>query len=263
MAASSKPPPQASTITGTSQVFHYGQTDHLYLAPSFYYPNEKAFLNGHLNGQSRTVATPQANGDFTVQSPSNGTFVESRQSIGSLNGSTKATLVTESGERESACKFRSEPCEESLSSYSDLWTGDQEEPHVNGNHCGQAGSTASKGPFEYDAEEEYDEDSNDTRSCSSSSGCSSSSNSMVGSVNRHLSLNNPQYHRTPVSTTTSASGKNGSITTSSAGATSQYKDLTPKQVCALSFTPFLLSRVPAFKFHFLITDCMITMHAFA
>lgn len=255
MAASSKPP-QASTITGTSQVFHYGQTDHLYLAPSFYYPNEKAFLNGHLNGQSRTVTTPQANGDFTVQSPSNGTtFVESRQSIGSLNGSTRATLLTESGEREgeSACKFRSEPCEESLSSYSDLWTGDQEEPHVNGNHCGQAGSTASKGPFEYDAEEEYDEDSNDTRSCSSSSGCSSSSNSMVGSVNRHLSLNNPQYHRTPVSTTTSASGKNGSITTSSAGATSQYKDLTPKQVCAFGFT--LLSYCPMylhFKFHFLI-----------
>ena len=38
-----------------------------------------------------------------------------------------------------------------------------------------------------------DEDSNtDTQSCSSSSGCSSSSNSMVGSVNRHLSLNNYQ-----------------------------------------------------------------------
>ena len=217
MAASPKPAP-TSTLPGTKQVFHFGQTDHLYLAPSFYHSIND--LNNHLEKS----ATSQANGKIIVQrSLTNGTIiVDNKKVVTVLNDQHKLIPVSATG-------FHQLTREESLSSCSDIWTVEQEELlPPNGHHLGgQSGAITNKGHFDYD---EFDEDSNDTRSCSSSSGCSSSSNSMVGSVNRHLSLNNSQYHRTPISTTTSSSGKNGTVITSSA--VSQYKDLTPKQVSA-------------------------------
>lgn len=126
--------------------------------------------------------------------------------------------------------------------------------HVNGKSLGQAvllNNTSKsqvfqiKSEFEDSASRDYllekssyrssadftddDDDSNDTKSCSSSSGCSSSSNSMVGSVNRHLSMNS--QHHGMIQTTTSA--KNVSVISSLSS--SQYKELTPKQVSDVPF----------------------------
>ena len=229
MAASSKPPSKSPGTTQLYKLNHYAaNSDHIYLAPAFYNSIvEIDHLEQATESQNNRVQQSNLGKIFITAANNNNNnnrkFI-TRQSvvIKQQNNSNNGSPESES---QSLFQIKSESCDETLSSCSDLWNGDQEDS-INGNHGGPQGGIKSH--FDYDEEEFDEEDSNDTRSCSSSSGCSSSSNSMVGSVNRHLSLNNPQYHlRTPVSNTT-ASNKNGTVITSSLA---QYnKDLTPKQV---------------------------------
>ncbi|KAJ6222193.1 hypothetical protein RDWZM_000738 [Blomia tropicalis] len=206
MATSSK----ASSKIGAAnhQMFHlnnYDKTpDHIYLAPAFYNSlNEYESVDRRsIDNNKHHIDGDHDNNQLSVTTKNYSSNIRKVQMRPSILLKTNTTLSTSSSTNYKL-KPSSEQCEESLSSCSDMW---------------------------FDMEE-MDEDSNDTRSCSSSSGCSSSSNSMVGSVNRHLSLNSQQqyYHRTSISTTTTASGKNGTLISPSSSL-SQYKDLTPKQV---------------------------------
>lgn len=209
----------ATTHQDTSAFNNVPKTDHIYLSPKFY--AQSLSKNNHHNlKKTRLIEGACDYGKTNSQAQNENRF-----------GTTSSPLFNVKTEQ-------ADSSEEALT----YFDGDES---LNG--------SVRSIPVSGAEDESYDEDSNDTRSCSSSSGCSSSSNSMVGSVNRHLSHFNSGVASTSNCITISSTGNHfvhqnsngagtGTITVSGhhshMPSSSHYKDITPKQVsprCPASF----------------------------
>ncbi|XP_027194447.2 uncharacterized protein LOC113789148 [Dermatophagoides pteronyssinus] len=203
--------------------------DHLYLSSKFYNNKQK-------NLKTKRSMQHVQNGNNHVHSKSNGiTMNGGKIQTEFIINTTRPSFVEIAGSSSSSQHHHHSNHGVHHHGSNQIFLK-QHQNTLNNNHNTLQSSDDTSSTF---IDDDYiDEDSNtDTQSCSSSSGCSSSSNSMVGSVNRHLSLNVHQNSIKQQLTTTTTIGYpnilkqhqlNGSTITNNM--CHYTKDLTPKQV---------------------------------